>query len=90
MIYLLALYLFRINAVGFSLMLTDKLKAKKNAWRIPEATLLTVAFIGGSLGTYVGMRIFRHKTLHPKFSLGVPALLAVHIAALSILIPKLP
>lgn len=90
MIYLLALYLFLINAVGFSLMLTDKLKAKKNAWRIPEATLLTVAFIGGSLGTYVGMRIFRHKTLHPKFSLGVPALLAVHIAALSILIPKLP
>ncbi len=89
MIYLLALYLFLVNAVGFSLMLADKLKAKKNAWRIPEATLLTVAFIGGSLGTYAGMQMFRHKTLHLKFSLGVPAMLAVHIAALSVLIPKL-
>ena len=72
-------YLLLINAAGLLLMLTDKQKAKRGLWRIPEATLMGVAAAGGSLGTYLGMRLFRHKTKHPKFSIGVPLLLSVHV-----------
>lgn len=86
---ILLLYLLIINAVSFILMLADKRKAKKNAWRIPEATLMGVAAIGGSLGGMLGMRLFRHKTKHPKFSIGIPVLLALHIALLVWLIPKI-
>lgn len=72
-------YLIIINALSYLLMLVDKYKAKKNIWRIPEATLLGVALLGGALGCYIGMRTARHKTKHPKFSLGVPVILAVQI-----------
>ena len=75
----LLVYLFIINAVGFAVMLADKYKAKKNLWRIPEATLLGIVIVGGSIGVYAGMRLFRHKTLHPKFSIGVPVILAIQI-----------
>lgn len=76
---LLLVYLFIINAVGFALMLTDKYKAKKNLWRIPEATLIGVAAIGGSLGCLAGMRAVRHKTKHLKFTLGIPVILAIQV-----------
>lgn len=76
---LLIIYLILINAAGLVLMLADKVKAKKNLWRIPEATLMWVAGLGGSLGIFAGMRLFRHKTLHPKFSIGVPMILAVQL-----------
>lgn len=75
----LLVYLFLINALGFCFMLADKIKARKNKWRIPEATLMTIAMIGGSLGVMMGMRLFRHKTLHPKFSIGVPVILVLQI-----------
>ena len=78
---LLLLYLLIINAVGFVLMLVDKIKAKKNLWRIPEATLMGVATVGGSIGALIGMYTFRHKTKHPKFTLGIPLILAVQISA---------
>lgn len=73
------LYLVIINAAGFALMLADKYKAKKKRWRIPEATLLTVAAIGGSAGCLIGMYTVRHKTKHPKFYLGIPLILALQI-----------
>ena len=76
----LLIYLLIINAVGFLLMLVDKSKARKKLWRIPEATLMTVAAIGGSIGSLLGMYTFRHKTKHIKFTLGIPAILAVQIA----------
>lgn len=76
----LHLYLLIINAVCFLLMHADKEKAKAGRWRIPESTLLGAAFIGGSLGAYIGMRIFRHKTRHPKFSVGLPCLITIHAA----------
>ena len=79
---ILLIYLLIINALAFLLMLTDKRRARKNAWRIPEATLLGVAALGGSLGAVLGMRLFRHKTLHLKFSIGLPLMLAVHIVIL--------
>ncbi len=74
-------YLFIINAVSFLLMLIDKQKAKKNKWRIRESTLLLSAALGGSLGSLAGMYLFRHKTLHPKFTIGVPVILTVQIIA---------
>lgn len=76
---ILMIYLLIINAAGLLLMLIDKRKAVKKAWRISEATLLTIAVIGGSLGTLIGMRLFRHKTKHPKFSVGIPLLVVIHI-----------
>ena len=75
----LLVYLLLINASGCLFMLADKIKAKKNQWRIPEATLLWIAVLGGSLGIMCGMRLFRHKTLHSKFSLGVPLILAAQV-----------
>ena len=75
------LYLLLINAAAFVLMLVDKIKAKKNLWRIPEATLFLVAAIGGSIGSLIGMYTFRHKTKHIKFIVGMPLILAVQIIA---------
>lgn len=75
----LLIYLLIINALGFILMLADKHKARKNKWRIPEATLMTVAALGGSVGSLLGMYLVRHKTKHLKFTLGIPAILVVQI-----------
>lgn len=76
---LLFIYLSVINALGFLLMLVDKWKARKNRWRIPEATLMTVAALGGSVGSLLGMYLVRHKTQHLKFTLGIPLILAVQV-----------
>lgn len=74
---LLLVYLLLINAAAFFLMLIDKIKAKKKLWRIPESTLMLVAVIGGSIGALGGMYLFRHKTKHPKFTIGIPVIFAV-------------
>jgi uncharacterized membrane protein YsdA (DUF1294 family) len=78
----LVYYLLIINALAFLLMYVDKRKAQKNLWRIPERVLLGTALIGGSLGAMAGMQIFRHKTLHFKFIIGVPVMLTGHILLL--------
>lgn len=77
----LLVYLLIINAAGFTLMLVDKWKAKKNRWRIPEATLMGVAALGGSIGALLGMYTVRHKTKHLKFTLGIPLILALQVVA---------
>ena len=77
---ILLAYLLIINAVGFILMLVDKSKARRNRWRIPESTLMTTAALGGSIGSLVGMYTVRHKTKHPKFTIGIPAILIAQIA----------
>ena len=79
MFKLILLYLLIINAAGFVLMLVDKFKAKKNLWRIPEATLILVASLGGSVGSLIGMYTVRHKTQHLKFTIGIPLILAAQI-----------
>ena len=75
----LLFYLIIVNAVSFVLMLVDKQKARKKKWRISEATLMGGAAIGGSIGALLGMYTFRHKTKHPKFTVGVPLILAAQI-----------
>ena len=67
------------NIVAFFVYGIDKLKSKKGKWRIPEATLLGIAAIGGSLGCILGMYTVRHKTKHPKFTIGMPVILAIQI-----------
>lgn len=76
---ILLVYLLIINAVGFLFMFIDKQKARKKKWRIPEATLMGIAAIGGSIGSLMGMYTFRHKTLHKKFTIGIPAILILQI-----------
>ena len=74
------LYLLLINAAAFLLMLVDKIKAKKNRWRIPERTLFGSALLGGSIGAILGMYTFRHKPKHLSFTLGMPAILIAQVA----------
>lgn len=83
------LYLLLINAAAFVLMLVDKVKAKKNRWRISERTLMLSAALGGSVGSLLGMYTFRHKTRHIKFTLGVPAILLAQLALAAWLILKI-
>ena len=83
---LLILYLLIMNAAGVASMLVDKHKAKKKLWRIPEATLFAIALLGGSTGSLVGMYLFRHKTKHLSFTLGIPAIIAVQLLLVWLLI----
>ena len=73
------IYLGVINLIGFFAMFLDKQKAKRGKWRIPEKTLFWLAVIGGSLGTTLGMHVFRHKTKHWYFKFGMPMILIVQI-----------
>lgn len=73
-------YLFLMNGITFAVYGMDKAKAKKHAWRIPESTLFILAILGGSVGAWLGMQVFRHKTKHLKFVIGVPAILVVQAA----------
>ena len=76
------LYLVFINVLSFVIFAVDKNRAKKNLWRISEAMLLFLAFIGGALGAFLSMLIFRHKTQKLKFTLLVPLFLIIHILSL--------
>lgn len=73
-------YVLAINLVTLIMYGIDKLEAKHSKWRIPEATLLIFAAVGGSIGALCGMKLFHHKTLHKKFKCGVPAILLAQIA----------
>ena len=77
--YIVFVYLVAINVVTFCLYGIDKWKARRSRWRIEEATLLWWAAAGGSIGALCGMKIWRHKTLHRKFTWGVPAILVAQI-----------
>ena len=81
----LAYYLLGINAVTFIVYGIDKYKAKKAKWRIPEATLLLLAVLGGSIGAWMGMKVWHHKTMHKKFKYGIPAILLIQIALMTYL-----
>ena len=85
-ITLLLEYLIAVNLIGFALMGIDKYKAKKRAFRIPEATLFIVAIIGGSIGSIIGMYAFRHKSRHCYFVYGMPAILILQILLIALLL----
>jgi len=73
-LHFITAYLLLVNVVTFFTYGIDKYKAKKGKWRISEATLLLMAFLGGSIGAWLGMKAFHHKTMHKKFYIGVPIL----------------
>lgn len=77
--YLFPAYLLIINAAAFFLMMMDKFRAQKKLWRIPEATLMLFALLGGSVGALLGMYTFHHKTRKVKFFVGIPVILAVQV-----------
>lgn len=68
-----------INLLTFFLYGVDKWKARHQRWRIPEATLLGLAVLGGSIGAWLGMKVWHHKTMHKKFKYGVPAIIIVQL-----------
>ena len=72
-------YFVCVNVLTFLVYGIDKWKARQDKWRISEATLLLFAVIGGSIGAWLGMRVWRHKTMHKKFKYGIPAILMIHI-----------
>jgi uncharacterized membrane protein YsdA (DUF1294 family) len=79
---LFMIYLLAVNIVNFCLFAWDKRCAQKGAWRIREQNLLMWAIIGGSIGGFLGMHVFHHKTLHLKFKYGFPAIILMQIIAL--------
>ena len=76
---LLLYYFVCVNVLTFFVYGIDKWRARQGKWRISEATLLLFAVIGGSIGAWLGMRVWRHKTMHKKFKYGIPAILMIHI-----------
>jgi len=73
------------NIITFVLYGIDKSKAKNNKWRISEATLILCAFLMGGIGSFLGMRIFRHKTKHMKFMILVPLAIVINVAVVILL-----
>ena len=80
----LAVYMFIINVIGFLSMSIDKKRAENGAWRIKESMLLSIAFVGGGIGSYAGMQVKRHKTKHKKFTIGVPVAMIVSYAIIAV------
>lgn len=74
-----------VNAVAFIVYGIDKYRARNGKWRIPEATLLMLAVVGGSVGAWLGMKVWHHKTRHRKFRDGVPAILLLQIVVATLL-----
>ena len=89
-ILILLLYVIIVNIVGFAEMGIDKRRAKRGAFRIPEANLFLSAVIGGSIGCIAGMYAFRHQTKHKSFVFGMPAILIVQLAAILYLLLAAP
>lgn len=82
---IIPLYILIINLVGFLLMLVDKKRAIKKEWRISEKALFIISILGGSIGIYIGMYTFRHKTKHLKFTLGIPIIIIIQVYIATIL-----
>ena len=87
-VYKILLYILIINLIGFLSMGIDKFKAKKGMWRTKEKTLFTIALIGGSIGSIIGMYTFRHKTKHNSFVFGMPVILGLQITLLIYIFTK--
>ena len=79
MMMVFLIYLLFINVITFFTYGIDKWKAKRSKWRIPESTLLMMAVMGGSIGAWLGMKVWHHKTMHKKFKYGVPVILLVQV-----------
>lgn len=86
LLHIVLIYLAVINVVTFLMYGIDKWKAKKSKWRIRETALLGLAVLGGSIGAWLGMKVWHHKTQHTKFKYGVPAIIIVQLSIIVYLI----
>jgi len=80
---IVTMYLLVINVISFMMMRTDKGYARQRKRRIPESRLLGVAAIGGALGAWLAMSLYRHKTKHARFSKGIPFMLFIHVVIIA-------
>lgn len=71
------IYILIINLIGFLFMYIDKKRAINHQFRISENTLLLLSILGGSIGSFIGMYKFRHKTKKKKFTLGIPIIFII-------------
>ena len=83
LLHIVLIYLAVTNVVTFFMYGIDKWKAKKSKWRIRETALLGLAVLGGSVGAWLGMKVWHHKTLHKKFRYGVPAIIIIQLALIA-------
>ena len=88
LLHIVLIYLVIINVVTFFMYGIDKWKAKKSKWRIRETALLGLAVLGGSIGAWLGMKVWHHKTLHKKFKYGVPAIIIIQLSLIGYLLYK--
>lgn len=84
-LHIIVIYLIVTNVMAFLMFGVDKWKAKKSKWRIREAALLTLALLGGSVGAWLGMKVWHHKTLHKKFRYGIPAIFVLQLIVAGVL-----
>ena len=82
LLYTVVIYLSIVNIVTLLLFGIDKYKAKHSKWRISEATLLWLSVFGGSIGAWIGMKSWHHKTMHKKFKYGIPLIFIFQITIL--------
>jgi uncharacterized membrane protein YsdA (DUF1294 family) len=82
-------YCAAVNLIAFWTMGHDKARSRKKGWRVPEKRLFAIAAIGGAIGMWAGMKVFRHKTKHLSFALGIPVLAVVNLAAFIIAVVSL-
>lgn len=80
MLALIIYSLLALNLLTFIIYGIDKFKAKKAKWRIPESTLLLLALLGGSIGAWLGIKVWHHKTQHKKFYIGIPLIIITQVA----------
>ncbi|WP_084170577.1 DUF1294 domain-containing protein [Clostridium algidicarnis] len=85
---LILFYFILLNILGFLSMYIDKSRSKKSQWRISESTLIIIAVLGGSIGSYLGMKKFRHKTKHSKFKYGIPFIIFIQIIIIFLIFNK--
>ena len=85
----LIVYFSLVSLCAIVLTVCDKILAKKNGRRVPEKALFILAFLGGSAAEWITMKIIRHKTLHKKFMLGLPAILLIHFAMILFILLKI-
>ena len=88
-LHLILIYLAVINVATFFVYGIDKWKAKKSLWRIREASLLALVVLGGSVGAWLGMHVWHHKTQHKKFKYGVPVIIIIQLAIIGFIWSRL-
>ncbi|MDD3705058.1 MAG: DUF1294 domain-containing protein [Clostridiaceae bacterium] len=83
------IYLIVVNIAAFAIMGADKYRARRNRWRIKEVSIFALGLIGGGAGLYLGMKLFRHKTRHLEFTMGIPAIIILNIITLWYVLQRL-